>query len=173
MASGDAEQYRAIGVPRSSALLRFTLSSRTSPARTVRRVGCKTILCLPKSPSYTCTIHLQCPHNTGARDVPRHLVTTSTATCGCNHRVFETHTPCWRFKRSARGFRERCAFSSFDRCTPQNRSNSHAQHDAGMWSFASGGQRIRRDTRTRSSIRRFQSRRPARDRPRHSRPVDR
>ena len=127
MASGDAEQYRAIGVPRFSALLRFTLSSRTSPARTVRRVGCKTILCLAEIAFYTCLIHLQRPYHIGARDVPRHLVTTSTATCGCNHRVFETHTPCWRFKRSARGFRERCAFSSFDRCTPQHRSNSHAR----------------------------------------------
>ena len=137
MASRDAKRYRAIGVPSSSALPRFTSSSPTFRARTVRRAGCKTILSLAEIAFCTCLIHRRCPCEMGARDVPRHLVTTSTCTLRLQPSSLETRTPCWSLQKVCPWSRQRLRILQLDRCTPQHRSNSRARMTLACSFFAS------------------------------------
>jgi len=124
----------AIDMPRSSAPPRFTLFDRMFP-RKDRSSGT-----LPNDPLFgrnriffACVIHMQSQCDMGARDVGRHIVTTSTPTLVVTQRGFETRTPYWTLEGSACRSREHLRTRQLGAVYATGWKQQSCLHEAGMW----------------------------------------
>ena len=158
----------AIDMPRSSAPPRFTPFNRTFP-RKDRSSGTlpNDLLFGRNRIFFACVVDMQSPCDMDAHDVRRHIVTTSTPTLVGTQDGFETRMLNWTLERPACRFREHPAHSPASSGV-RNRVEATIVPKMTLACDASPSRtaKLKRDTRTRASTRRFRSRHRARDRSR-------